>query len=426
MTHTVQHGHTGQREQAAHARELVRAELAGRELAARIALIFGLCAGTSLVASGIFDYTHAGRPNGTAATLSLVIGAALILATGVLLALLELRSRDRQRQLAAYGGPGHASQRELKRLRAAWTTFCCLALFFAVILVSAAFTEASKSGPYEEPDPTLYGGFLLNAAILTAAGWLGIRRAHRNKPGKGGKAGRAAGAPAPTNPQAALFSSFRSEPIAPHRLSPRLSARLRTLSRASAVTFATLGALLGSALTGTAALAPRALGEGTGLFWALTALTALYLFVLLLELTHYAPRRRHPVLLAFTGFAMLFVAWFGFSTSALLERGQWVTTEVTDVRHQSRGGPRCELRAPEGTPGAGDLSLSPCREAETGDRMRVFYDPEGVAPTKTEAPLGLTGFYTAWGTGTAVLVTISAAAALYGHRRRGELGLDTA
>ncbi|MDJ1133374.1 hypothetical protein [Streptomyces iconiensis] len=455
MVGTVRSGQPGERELAYGVRELLRAELAGRELAARTALLVGVCAGAGFVASGIYDHVHAGRPDGTSAKLSLVIGAATVAAACALLVLLGLRSRDRQRRLAAYGGPGNADQRALRGLRAAWISLSTLALALAFLFLAAGLVEASKTDPYEEPDPTLYGTFLLWAAVLTAAGCTGMRKARRNRPGTGtgwalragavgpgaihpggdrpgaahlGKGGGAAHPRrvAPADPRAALFGGLGSEPAAPHRLSTRLSARLRTVSRARAVVLAVAGALLGCGLTGVTAFSGRAFGTGEGLFWTLTALTALYLLALLLELAHYGPRRRYLVLVVFTGIALVGIAWSGFSTSALLDRGRWVTVEVTEVRHQAKGGPRCELRTPGGTPGTdgGGLSLSPCDGAAEGDRMRVFHDPAGETDPRRSEPLGLTGFYAAWGTASAVLVTTATLCALHGHRRRGELGLN--
>lgn len=350
----------GAGETAAYGAALVRAELAARELWLRVALIVGLCAGAGFLASGIYDYTHVGRPDGTGANLSLVTGVALVAATSVLLVPLALKSRDRRRLLELYGAPrGPRAQRALRRSRAAWLTLSGIALALAGLFLASGLTQAFSSDPYEEPDPTLYGTFLVWTAILSAAGCAGIAKARRHRAtgsgagatsadragaGSGSEPGSGASGLPPRSPSAVLYSGLGSEPAAPHRLSPRLSARIRGLSRGGAVTAAVSATLLGCALALVAALVPHRTGAGQGLFWTLAALTALYLLALLLELAHYGPRRRYLLLVVFASLALVGVAWNGFSTSILLDRGQWVATEVTEVRHQAKGGPVCELR----------------------------------------------------------------------------------
>ncbi|MBQ1156822.1 hypothetical protein KBZ21_01330 [Streptomyces sp. A73] len=396
----------------AYGEALVRAELAPGELFTRIALIVGLCAGCGFLASGIYDYTHVSRPKGLAANLSLVIGAALVPAALALLLPLRSKSRDRRRLIELYGVPARRGRTEqaLRGRRAGWWTACVLAFFLAFIFLAAGLTQAFSSDPYEEPDPTVYGALLAWAVILTAAGCAGTAKVRRYRP----------------RPDAPLYSRLGSQPAAPHRLSPRLDARIQRLSRPAAVALATAATLVGCALAAGIMLVPRYVGGGRPLFWVLVAVTAGYLIVLLLELTHYGPRRRYLLLVIFAGIALFPVAGHGYSTSVLLERGEWVRVEMTEVHHHAKGEPTCDLRPlSPGNVTADDNLVIGCDEDEAGDTLRVFADPEGDVQPRRSEPTGLTSFFVGSGIADTVLVGCAVGAALYGHRRRRELGLNT-
>ncbi|MBO8184933.1 hypothetical protein JW592_05520 [Streptomyces sp. DW4-2] len=424
---------------AAYAAALIRAELAPRELWARVALIVGLCVGCGFLASGIYDYTHVGRPKGLAANLSLGIGAALLPTALALLLPLRGRSRDRHRLIELYGAPeyrsGSEAERALRGRRAGWWTVCVIALSLAFIFLATALTEAFSSDPYEEPDPTIYGSSLAWAAILTAGGCAGIAKVRRYRPrgtpggglGSGmGTTARRTGRPTPTSPRARLYARLGSRPAAPHRLSTRLDARVQRLSRPAAVALATAATLVGCALAGAIMLVPRYVGGGRPLFWTLLVVTALYLLGLLLELTYYGPRRRYLLLVIFAGIALFPVSGYGYSTSVLVERGEWVRVEMTEVHHHAKGGPTCDLRPlTRGAVVENDNLTISCDEDEAGDTLRVFADPRGEVRPRRSQPSDLTSFYVGWGIASTVLVGCAVGAALYGHRRRRELGLNT-
>ncbi|MEU4963938.1 hypothetical protein ACH4RA_13885 [Streptomyces smyrnaeus] len=424
----------------AYGEALVRAELAPGELFTRIALIVGLCAGCGFLASGIYDYTHVSRPKGLAANLSLVIGAALVPAALALLLPLRSKSRDRRRLIELYGVPARRGRTEqaLRGRRAGWWTACVLAFFLAFIFLAAGLTQAFSSDPYEEPDPTVYGALLAWAVILTAAGCAGTAKVRRYRPRPDAPTGGTyqAGTPAPggptrrpprpASPRAPLYSRLGSQPAAPHRLSPRLDARIQRLSRPAAVALATAATLVGCALAAGIMLVPRYVGGGRPLFWVLVAVTAGYLIVLLLELTHYGPRRRYLLLVIFAGIALFPVAGHGYSTSVLLERGEWVRVEMTEVHHHAKGEPTCDLRPlSPGNVTADDNLVIGCDEDEAGDTVRVFADPEGDVRPRRSEPTGLTSFFVGSAIADTVLVGCAVGAALYGHRRRRELGLNT-
>ncbi|RCG14573.1 hypothetical protein DQ392_25900 [Streptomyces reniochalinae] len=401
-----------------------------------MALIIGLCAGCGFLASGIYDYTHAGRPEGLAANLSLAVGAALVPTTLALLVPLRARSRDRRRLIELYGVPsgrdrmGHG----LRGRRWGWLGMSVLALTFAFVFLAAGLGQALSSDPYEEPDPTVYGAMLAWAVILTAAGCAGIAKSRRYRASTGVATGRyGPGTPdgtgrttTPPSPRAALYARLGGQPAAPHRLSPRLDARVQRLSRPAALTLATSAALLGCALAGATTLVPRYVGGGRPLFWVLLLLTGVYLLALLLELTHYGPRRRYLLLVLLAGIALLPVAGVGYSTSVLLERGAWVHVEVTAEQHHAKGGPTCELRSlsPRVVPADTGLSIG-CGGAEVGDTFRVYADPQGEAGPRRSSPGSLASFFVGWGAASTVLLGCAVGAALHGHRRRAELGLTT-
>jgi hypothetical protein len=435
-----------------YAAALVRAELAPGELWARVALIVGLCAGCGLLASGIYDYTHVGRPKGLAANVSLGVGIALVPTTLALLLPLRSKSRDRRRLIELYGLPGAPgsprspgspgsprSRNDAEQLlalhgrRAGWMSLSVLALFLALIFFAGGLGQAFSSDPYEEPDPTVYGALLLWAAILTPAGCAGIAKARRHRPSThtGGPYGRGTGRttrgphpPTPTSPRAALYARLGGRPAAPHRLSASLDARIQRLSRPTAVALATTATLLGCALGGATVLVPRYLGGGRPLFWVLLALLACYLLALLLELTHYGPRRRYLLLVLFAGIALFPTAGSGYTTSVLLERGEWANVMVEEVHHRAKGGPTCDLRPVSARFEDDDMSIA-CLDSEEGDALRVVADPQGEVSPRRSRPAGMTGFFLAWGGASAVLLSSAVGAALYGHRRRTELELNT-
>ncbi|MGP3975351.1 hypothetical protein ACTWQF_15315 [Streptomyces sp. 8N114] len=423
---------------SAYGEALLRAELAPGELWARVALIVGLCAGCGFLASGIYDYTHVGRPKGLAANLSLGIGTALVPATLALLLTLRGKSRDRRRLIELYGVAARRGKTEqaLRGRRAGWMTVCVLALALAFVFFVGGLTQAFSSDPYEEPDPTVYGALLAWAAILTVAGCAGIAKARRYRPsssadgaygsGTAAAGGRTGRRPEPTSPRAALYARLGSQPAAPHRFSPRLDARIQRLSRPAAVTLATAATLVGCALAAATMLVPRYIGGGRPLFWTLTLVTAAYLIALLLELTHYGPRRRYLLLVIFAGIALFPIAGHGYSTSVLVERGEWVRVEMTEVHHHAKGGPTCDLRPlTKGKVTENDNMTIACDEDEAGDTLLVFADPQGDVRPRRSAPTGMTSFFVGWGISSAVLVSCAVGAALYGHRRRRELGLNT-
>ena len=120
------------------------------------------------------------------------------------------------------------------------------------------------------------------------AGCAGIAKARRYRPsssvggayGSGTAAtGGRTGPPEPTSPRAALYARLGVQPAAPHRLSPRLDARIQRLSRPAAVALTTAATLVGCALAAATMLVPRYIGGGSPLFWTLTLLTAAYLIV---------------------------------------------------------------------------------------------------------------------------------------------------
>ncbi|WP_432069089.1 hypothetical protein [Streptomyces sp. AA1529] len=408
---------------------LVRAQLAPGELWARAALVVALCAGSGLLASGIYDYTHVGRPEGLAANLSL--GTGTVLVPGALVVLLRLRgrSRDRHRMIELYGGPvGGKAGPGLRGRRAGWTALSVLALLLAFVFLLSGLMQAFSSDPYEEPDPTVYGALLAWAVILTVAGCGGMTRARRYRPradGPSGTSGSGGSArDARLAPGAGLYTRLGARPAAPHRLSPRLDARIQQLSLPAATGLATTVTLVGCALAAATMLLPTHVG-GEPLFWTLLLLTAVYLVLLLLELTYYGPRPGCLLLIILAGLALLVVAGSGNTASVLGQRGEWTRVELTEVHHPAKGGPTCDMRplAEDGIRTDG-LRL-PCSESEVGETLSVVADPRGeVRPSRSE-PTQLGAFVVGWGLTTGVLVSCAIGAAVYGHRRRRELGLHT-
>ncbi|OEU97697.1 hypothetical protein AN217_07285 [Streptomyces qinglanensis] len=408
---------------------LIRAQLAPGELWARAALVVALCAGSGLLASGIYDYTHVGRPEGLAANLSL--GTGTVLVPGALVVLLRLRgrSRDRHRMIELYGGPvGGKAGPGLRGRRAGWTALSVLALLLAFVFLLSGLMQAFSSDPYEEPDPTVYGALLAWAVILTVAGCGGMARARRYRPradGPSGTSGSGGSArDARLAPGAGLYTRLGARPAAPHRLSPRLDARIQQLSLPAATGLATTVTLVGCALAAATMLLPTHVG-GEPLFWTLLLLTAVYLVLLLLELTYYGPRPGCLLLIILAGLALLVVAGNGNTASVLGQRGEWTRVELTEVHHPAKGGPTCDMRplAEDGIRTDG-LRL-PCSESEVGETLSVVADPRGeVRPSRSE-PTQLGAFVVGWGLTTGVLVSCAIGAAVYGHRRRRELGLHT-
>lgn len=401
--------------------ELLREQLAGRQLARCAALVAAVCVGVALLASATYERVHVGRLYGATADTSLVVGAVLVPAAGVLLVLTGRHSRARRRRLARLAAltADGAPLRPPRRARRRWLVTSWSACAAAGVFLAAGLHQAASSDPYDAPDPTLYGTFLVWTAILAAAGCAGIRRTRPPRPAALPADGR--------TPRTALYAGFRTEPAALTRLSARLDARTQRLSRTAAVLLATVATLLCCALTAAAALLPGVLGGGTGLFWCLVLAAGALLAVLLPELVRYGTRRRYGVLGALLGVALVVVTWYGFSTATLLARGSWIRAEVTAVHHPTRGAPYCDLRplpgqrTADGT--AGGLRLAPCRDFGTGDTPRVFHDPRGQAQARTREPLGMTGPVTAWACASAALVLCGVSAAVHGHRRRAQLGL---
>ncbi|WP_086818182.1 hypothetical protein [Streptomyces cacaoi] len=401
--------------------ELLREQLAGRQLARCAALVAAVCVGFALLASATYERVHVGRLYGATADTSLVVGAVLVPAAGVLLVLTGRHSRARRRRLARLAAltADGAPLRPPRRARRRWLVTSWSACAAAGVFLAAGLHQAASSDPYDAPDPTLYGTFLVWTAILAAAGCAGIRRTRPPRPAALPADGR--------TPRTALYAGFRTEPAALTRLSARLDARTQRLSRTAAVLLATVATLLCCALTAAAALLPGVLGGGTGLFWCLVLAAGALLAVLLPELVRYGTRRRYGVLGALLGVALVVVTWYGFSTATLLARGSWIRAEVTAVHHPTRGAPYCDLRplpgqrTADGT--AGGLRLAPCRDFGTGDTPRVFHDPRGQAQARTREPLGMTGPVTAWACASAALVLCGVSAAVHGHRRRAQLGL---
>ncbi|MEU3192576.1 hypothetical protein ABZ686_18505 [Streptomyces sp. NPDC006992] len=416
-------------EDAAWGAALIRAQLAPGELWARVALVVALCAGSGLLASGIYDYTHVGRPEGLAANLSLVTGTVLVPGALVVLLRLRGRSRDRHRMIELYGGPaGGKAGQGLRGRRAGWTALSVLALFLAFVFLLSGLMQAFSSDPYEEPDPTVYGALLAWAVILTVAGCGGTARARRYRPradGPSGTSGSGGSArDARLAPGAGLYTRLGARPAAPHRLSPRLDTRIQQLSLPAATALATTVTLVGCALAAAAMVLPTHVG-GEPLFWALMLLTAVYLVLLLLELTYYGPRPSYLLLIILAGLALLVVAGSGNTASVLGQRGEWIRVELTEVHHHAKGGPTCDMRplAEDGIRTDG-LRL-PCSESEVGETLSVVADPRGeVRPSRSE-PTQLGAFVVGWGITTGVLVSCAIGAAVYGHRRRRELGLHT-
>ncbi|MFI7240578.1 hypothetical protein [Streptomyces qinglanensis] len=416
---------------AAWSAALIRAQLAPGELWARAALVVALCAGCGLLASGIYDYTHVGRPEGLAANLSL--GTGTVLVPGALVVLLRLRgrSRDRHRMIELYGGPaGGKTGQALRGRRAGWTALSVLALLLAFVFLLSGLMQAFSSDPYEEPDPTVYGALLAWAVILTVAGCGGMARARRYRPRTDGPfatgtSGATGSERAPRMaPGAGLYTRLGARPAAPHRLSPRLDARIQQLSLPAATALATTVTLVGCALAATAMVLPTYAG-GEPLFWTLLLFTALYLVLLILELTYYGPRPSYLLLGILAGLALLVVAGNGNTASVLGQRGTWTRVELTEVHHPAKGGPTCDMRplAEDGIRTDG-LRL-PCSEDEVGETLSVVADPRGeVRPSRSE-PTELGAFVVGWGITTGALVGCAIGAAVYGHRRRSELGLHT-
>ncbi|GAA2089775.1 hypothetical protein GCM10009801_54280 [Streptomyces albiaxialis] len=407
--------------------ELLRRELAGRLLFSWTLLVLGLCAGTGMIFAGIHDRVRNTATSPTAALGSLIAGILVTLAALALSALLALRSRDRVRLFRAHGPEVLAIVPPLRGARAAWTTVSTLGLLLGALFLVAGLVEAAKDDPYEQADPYIYAALLLWAVLVCAAGVAGIVKARRfTSPGPGtgpgtapvdlAKPGRGTARPArPTAPP--LYLRISGEPLAPHRLSPRLAARIAGLSRGAAVALALLATLVGGVLAAATALLPVHLGTGT--FWLLFFGTGLYLLVLYLELIHYGPRRRYAVLLAGAFIGLLVVAGTGFSTAVLLDRGRWVDTTVESVRDSSKGGPSCAL-LPEGDDTVLSRRMS-CRGLDVGDEVRVFHDPDGEASPRRSEPGGMTGFTVGWNAVTAAALGLALMSALYGHRRRREL-----
>ncbi|MFD7648140.1 hypothetical protein ACFV5M_10835 [Streptomyces albidoflavus] len=95
----------------------------------------------------------------------------------------------------------------------------------------------------------------------------------------------------------------------------------------------------------------------------------------------------------------------------LAQRGEWTTATVTSREDTPRNS-YCTLRFHDGTEGSGPLGG--CRNAQSGDRIRVFYDPEHrMQPSNTAPNLSL------W-IGLSAGTTLIMAATTYVAARRGQ------
>ncbi|MER7318252.1 hypothetical protein ACFY9R_21075 [Streptomyces albidoflavus] len=96
---------------------------------------------------------------------------------------------------------------------------------------------------------------------------------------------------------------------------------------------------------------------------------------------------------------------------ALAQRGEWTSATVIS-REDTPKSSSCTLRFQDGTEGPGPLGG--CRNAEAGDRIRVFHDPEqSMRPSNTRPNLPL------W-TGLSAASTLIMAATTYVAANRGQ------
>ncbi|MET9192239.1 hypothetical protein ABZX60_02890 [Streptomyces olivaceus] len=86
-------------------------------------------------------------------------------------------------------------------------------------------------------------------------------------------------------------------------------------------------------------------------------------------------------------FALIVFALFLIQDRALAERGSWVNTVVVE-KSQTRSNSACTVRLADGRVAAGPMGG--CRDADVGDSVRLFVDPEGeVAPSNTAPNVAL-------------------------------------
>lgn len=451
---------------------LLRRDLSLPRLLLSAVLVASAGLGWALIPAGMEQYA-----GGDAAGGAVCVGAGGVLFGGAASALLmrARRSREVNRLLSAQlrHPPPVAG---LSGLRLAWGTASGAALFLGMLGLGAGLFNARGSGVDSGADPAVLSTFFAWAALLLLAGGTGMRKACRSHglpppaptppvgpaplppaasasfapyhrtghahPGASGP-GRsfAAGAPLPLparpvapsvpyDPQASadhrartarLYANNRgTSPWAPHLLSSRLTRLVPSLSRTGIAGVALGAGLLACTLAAVTAFLPVRLGDVT--VWPLVALTAAFLLALLLELVQYGTRVGYLLVYAFAALALGGASWYGHYTSVLLDRGEWITAEVTHVGSLPRGGSRCTLR-PEGATAELSEKLSSCRDLRPGDRVRVFADPEDRVRPSRSAPAGH-GVVCVVGGAAGTLVTASAlASVLSGHRRRRELGL---
>ncbi|GAA1506512.1 hypothetical protein [Streptomyces synnematoformans] len=219
---------------------------------------------------------------------------------------------------------------------------------------------------------------------------------------------------------ARLYANNRGTPWAPHLLSSRLTRLVPSLSRAGIAGVALGAGLLACTLAAVTAFLPVRLGDVT--VWPLVALTAAFLLALLMELVQYGTRVGYLLVYAFAALALGGASWYGHHTSVLLDRGEWITAEVTHVGSLPRGGSRCTLQ-PEGATAELSEKLSSCRDLRPGDRVRVFADPADRVRPSRSAPAGHGVVYVVGGAAGTLVTASALASVLSGHRRRRELGL---
>lgn len=134
---------------------------------------------------------------------------------------------------------------------------------------------------------------------------------------------------------------------------------------------AVLAALDGAMLSGLVSrwLVLPGLAAALGLLWLIVVRTG---------------QRMALALVFLASVAGLFVlGLFLIQDRALERRGEWIEAVVT-YREQTRVNSTCELRRSDGAPVEGPAGG--CRGARAGDRIRVFYDPEGEVPPSWSAP----------------------------------------
>ncbi|MFJ7767335.1 hypothetical protein ACIQ1J_02565 [Streptomyces sp. NPDC097107] len=109
---------------------------------------------------------------------------------------------------------------------------------------------------------------------------------------------------------------------------------------------------------------------------------------------------------------------------ALQQRGEWIDAVVTS-REQTRVNSTCELRGSDGTHFAGPAGG--CRGARVGDRVRVFFDPEGEVPPSWSAPRVARWVWSAAGADVVFTACVLRAACLglRGNRHAGAQGPGT-